>query len=224
MKSTKGFTLIELLITTAILLAVMSLAMFGYRLYTEQWSRNLSNIEITYEEYRTNELISSALHGIVPYLVNRDKEIGFYFLGRAEGFTAVTQAALFNPSHLAVIRVFAEQEARGTYRLMYEEASLENTFLLESEQVLPFTQSIVVASGLPFIQFNYYGISGTKEHAANEGGTFIAVDRAWLNQYDGLKLSHHPEKLSINMGGYILYTTIASRAVVLKNRSLLDGN
>lgn len=220
-----GFTLVELLIATSILLVVLATAMYGYQLYQAQWQRNLSKIDNGFQQLRRYDLVSTALHGIVPYMVASnqvaaDQQQSFYFLGRTEGFTAVTVAPVFNPGAPAVIRVFKEIRPDGKYQLVYEEASLAEAPLVNAQQQLPFAHRLVVSEDQLSIEFAYYteAVSDINQRI-DENGNFLKTNYQWLPEHDALIKRIHPVQISINLSGFNWQLPVAERTQSLLKRS-----
>jgi prepilin-type N-terminal cleavage/methylation domain-containing protein len=208
-----GFTLIELLIAMSIMLGVLMLTATAYQLYTDSWKRDLSRVEQRYQSFRTTELLLDAMQAILPLTVTNDGLRAYYFLGREEGFTAVTYAPIFNVGHPAVMRVFRELNDNGQYRLVYEEASLQNTVLKQANQVLPFNYRVIIADGLPAVSFAYFGWASISSQMSAAGDVDIAIKSAprWFNEFDGLTRQLHPEKVQIQLGEFSLLFTVPNR-------------
>lgn len=215
-----GFTLVELLIATSILLVVLATAMYGYQLYQAQWQRNLSKIDNGFQQLRRYDLVSTALHGIVPYMVASNQQQSFYFLGRTEGFTAVTVAPVFNPGAPAVIRVFKEIRPDGKYQLVYEEASLAEAPLVYAEQQLPFAHRLVVSEDQLSIEFSYFTETVLDiNQRIDDAGNFLKTNYQWLPEHDALISRTHPVRVSINLSGFNWQLPVAERTQSLLNRS-----
>ena len=110
-KAKSGFTLIELLVAIVILMGLMFTANYSYSLYSKYWSGRLGNFDRTVFYAQGMWQLKDTLDATIPYIVtDQQQEYTFYFLGRADGFTAVTAAPIFasSPHHAAVIRVFVE--------------------------------------------------------------------------------------------------------------------
>lgn len=216
MKSSRGFTLIELLISMAILFVLLALSMFGYQLFTSQWQKNNQRAELAYQQLRHYELFSNAMHGIVPYVVKSDNSTGFYFLGREEGFTAITQTPIFNTSAPAVIRVFRETKDSGGFQLVYEEASLKEQPLVSAEQSLPFSHRLVLIPQLDSITFRYYRRVLSDIELNDQGDTVKKFE--WVFAHDGLETKKHPHQLEVNLAGFSWFFSIPDRHAIMKSR------
>lgn len=219
-KSNSGFTLIELLIAASLLMFVLVLSMYAYQLFEQQWRRNLSDIELSLNKARRFDMFSEALQGIEPYLVNSPDAdtAAFYFLGRANGFTAVTSSPIINVGHYAVIRVFTEQSENG-YQLVYEEASLKDTFLLSPGQTLPFSERLIIAQDVAQISYSYGVLQPQTQSASDQEFSDAQMLMFWLDEYDGLVKKNHPVQIVINFAGFPLYAKVAQRHSVLSNRA-----
>lgn len=218
-KLNRGFTLIELLIATSILLLMMSLAMLSYQLFQRTWQKELSHITESYQKLRTNEMISEALHGVIPYLVRQDEQYGFYFLGREEGFTAVTDSAVFAAGQPAVFRLFRERQNDGLYQLVYEEALLTDTQLVEATQNLPFEHRIIVSRDQKYVNFSYYtqpSLTGGVRVDEMTGDVSIVLQ--WLAAHDGINSKTHPQLIKVDLSGFAWQVQVPSRSTTLQNR------
>lgn len=218
----RGFTLVELLIATSIMLMMLGMAMFGYQLYDKQWRKEKDNVSLAYEQLKTFDLFNSALHGIIPYLVNQKDKAGFYFLGKKDGFTAITGSPIVNVGYPAVIRIFTETDTKGQYRLVYEEASLKDTWLVGPAQRLKFSERIVVLQDIKDIEFQYFAVPDVNTPVEMDENDQVIDRRQWLNAHDGLTAFTHPEKVQINVAGFPIYANIASRAQVIAAKAATE--
>lgn len=221
MKSHKGFTLVELLVSAVILFTLLALAMFGYQLFTLQWSKDNQRSELAYQQLRNYELFSSAMQGIIPYVVRDKDSIGFYFLGREQGFTAVTQTPIFTTDAPAVIRVFREANTEGGFRLVYEEASLRLQPLVEAEQNLPFSHRMVLVPQLESIGFSYFRQKLGDVQLTEQGDVIREFE--WVKTHDGLITKSHPNQLELNLAGFAWYFSVPEREAVMKSRYSIQG-
>lgn len=210
----RGFTLIELLIAMSIMLAMLVLAGTAYQLYTVSWQRDLSKIENAYQQFRDTELLLDAMQGILPYAVTDQGEQAYYFLGREEGFTAVTYSPLFNAGFPAVIRVFRETNASGSFRLVYEEASLHETLLKDASQNLPFAHRQIILDDLSQVSFHYFGWSDyiTRASAFTDLDMNTTDSLKWFEQFDAISRRLHPEKIRIQLGEFTLEFAVPDRS------------
>ena len=211
-QSLRGFTLIELLISLTIMMMIFTLGFQGYRLYSQSWQKDLSKFNSSFQRYKTEDLFTSAIYGIIPYMVQSVDKQAFYFLGREEGFTAVTVSPMFSPEASAVIRVFKEQLPDGKFQLVYEEASLRDLVLVSPEQELPFKHRRIVMTGLPSVEFAYFGLKNKQalfeDADSSEGSQTI---RQWFPVYDGLQTELHPSRLRIKLDNLELNIDVPSR-------------
>ncbi|MEH8015828.1 prepilin-type N-terminal cleavage/methylation domain-containing protein [Rheinheimera muenzenbergensis] len=210
----KGFTLVELLIAMAIMMVMLVLSATAYQLYTATWQRDLSKLETSYQQFRYSELLLDAMQAILPLAVTDNGMHAYYFLGRAEGFTAVTYAPIYHTGFPAVVRVFREQNENGRYRLVYEEATLQHTVLKEASQTLPFNYRQIVAEDIPSLTFSYFGWESLTARVASQNDFTTGIDKVpqWYNEYDALSRKLHPEKIKIKLDDFALEFTIADRS------------
>lgn len=211
----RGFTLVEMLISATLLMIVLGTAMYGYQLYMQYWQREQKQYSSQFHAYRQTDLLYSALRSIVPYAVQNDGNSAFYFLGRDNGFTAVTQAPVFNPGALAVIRVFREEVASNQFQLVYEEASLRDILLLHAEQELPFNHRMVLRSRFSQVEFQYQNI----EYQVNEQfPEQIDPVKRWVLALDGMIQKRHPVQIRIQLDELVLDVVVPDRQNLLLQR------
>jgi hypothetical protein len=215
-----AFSLIELLISIAILTTLVGAASYVFSVSGRLWRNSDEGYKVAFDRYRRIDLVSLAIRDSIPWLV-RDKEeaIGFYFLGREEGLTLVTGSPVFSPGSPAVIRIFRERESGSTWRLVYEEASLADLRLKNSEQILPFDRRLVVAGGLNSISFRYFGWQSLDAYTRSEEG-LEPSGKQWFAEYDGLQRSQHPEQISLSLDQSAIVFPIPSRAIATLSRAV----
>jgi hypothetical protein len=199
-----------------IMLSMLVLSATAYQLYTDSWQRDLSRIDRSYHQFRFSELLLDAMQAIIPLAVTEQGQQSFYFLGRDEGFTAVTYAPVFNLGHPAVIRVFREHNDSGGYRLVYEEASLKGIALINAGQELPFSYRQIILDNQQQLSFRYFGWKDLHSQVASQSDVSASVDdiRAWFDTFDALNRRVHPEKIKIVINGFELEFSVADRSKV----------
>lgn len=217
----QGFTLIELLITTSLLFMLLLIGGYAYQFFDLQWRKDLDRAKGAFSEFQQYELLSGALAGITPYLVNQDNSSGFYFLGDASGFTAYTQAPVFHQGAPAVIRVFREKQPDGLFQLVYEEASLQQTALIDGRQQLPFDYRLVLLKDLPSLSFSYYAQSHVDEMALEQTQDIVWVYQ-WFDALDGMKVLKNPEQIQIDINGFLWRQSMPARANLLRSRDAMS--
>ena len=218
----RGFTLIELLIAISVLIVLMTLSMYGYQLFNQQWNRDLSEFEKQFQKFKNYEMASNTLKGILPYMVNDGDQSGFYFLGRENGFTAVSASPVFAGNALVVFRLFKEQNSQGRFRLVYEEASLRDTLLVNATQQLRFSKRLVLFDDQDYISFRYRVRSYLEETNSDEMG--LSKTFEWRKSLDGIQTKSHPDQIEISLAGFLWTFKVAERATSLKSRySKADG-
>lgn len=221
----RGFTLIELLIAMSIMLAMLVLSGTAYQLYSNAWQRDLSNIHQSYQHFRYTELLLDAMQGLIPLAVTNQGSDAYYFLGREEGFTAVTYSPMFNVGFPAVVRVFRERNEKGLYRLIYEEASLQHTVLRDAGQTLPFSHRQVVMDDLPVLEFSYFGWQDSQTRAVAYGDIDVSVSQApnWHAEYDSIVRKLHPEKIRLELDNFSLQFSLPDRSRLSISREDLEN-
>lgn len=218
--ASRGFTIIELLITLVILSLLVGLSTYSFSLFIKSWAGLGDQYLQSRQEAQRVDLLVQAIEGAIPWVVRDNSgDVGFYFLGRDNGFTMVTSTPIFSDTGNAVIRVFLEQdEARpDVKRLVYEEASLDGLVLLDSDQILPFSFRLIVLGGLSDSRFSYFGLI-SREVSGLDGPQPEATSD-WSEGFDGLVSRTHPSKVALVIDDIISVFDLPERADVIRGRS-----
>lgn len=193
-----GVTLVELLIAMAISTLVIGLATLSFSLFSnDRHSRTLGFQRASAQNQRV-DLLFASMEATVPWMVrSREGRIGFYFLGRPDGLTLVSNDPVFGDGAPSVVRIFRERDTINTFRLVYEEASLVGLTLRDADQKLPFRHRMVVLTGLKSLTFRYFGWPGLQQRMqADTDG--LAVPQ-WFDEYDGLRQQLHPLRVGLSI-------------------------
>jgi prepilin-type N-terminal cleavage/methylation domain-containing protein len=194
-----GFTLVELLIAMTVLTMVIGLSSFAFSLFSRYWDGNLERFERSLGSLQRLDLVITALDDALPWAVRGGGgEVGFYFLGREEGVTFVTNSPVFEPGAPALVRLFREQTKNGKWALYYEEAPLGEVSLRFASQVVPFKYRLQVLGSASEIGFRYYGYESRGGAAEAELGAEpeVAIP-IWLPEYDGMVRYRNPLKVAL---------------------------
>jgi len=214
-----GFTLIELLISITVLSMVIGISTYAFSLFSRDWDGKVGDFDLAAGQLQRVELLHGAIRDAAPWLVSGagGGGLGFYFLGREEGMTFVTESPLFDPRGLAVVRVFRErEEGAPTWRLVYEEAPLQGLLLRDAAQVLPFQNRLVILRGLSALQFRYFGWRSLGEPSAGiEAGVFAPE---WFTDYDGIVRQQQPIRIGLRAGNTEVFFDVAERDETILGR------
>jgi len=216
-----GFTLIELLISITVLSLVIGISTFAFSLFSRNWQGARTDFDLAAGQLQRVELLHSAIRDAAAWLVTsgeRQDVVGFYFLGRDEGMTFVTESPVFEARGVAVVRVFREREENSrTWRLVYEEAPLSGTLLREASQTLPFRNRLVILRDLPMLEFRYFGWRSlvARNEAIETGG--LAPE--WFLDYDGLTRRQQPMRIGLNVGKTEIFFDVANRDEIMLGRA-----
>jgi prepilin-type N-terminal cleavage/methylation domain-containing protein len=220
--SDHGFSLIELLLSTAILSLLIGLATFSFALFSEKWVTIGNSSTQGLSELRRISLLDDSLRAVIPWKFGDDVSSGYYFLGDAEGFTAMTERPIFFRNGLAVIRVLAERESTGgRWRLVYEEASASELVAIRPDTNLPFNRRLVISSGLRDLYFEYLGWNSLADRyiPAEIGNT---VEPAWISNFDGIARQHHPVAIRLNVDSNAIVISQADRVEEWQSIEVLE--
>lgn len=207
-----GFTLVEILLTMVILSMVMLSATYAYNYISQNWQRNQQLYERDLTDYMSVTLVYRAITDTQPKMVrvgslpeqSHFDVFSFYFLGRANGFTAYTNTSVQNPAYPAVYRLFSELDEQGTWQLVYEEAVLNKEPLRYAEQQLPFNFRLVLARHLAQLSFEYYGWQNLSTRLSQNAELMEELhEPEWFAEYDGAERRQHPLTIQIHLDGFI---------------------
>lgn len=200
-----GFTLVETLIAMVLLSLLMISGALAYDYFSQNWQRNKHLATASLDRHHLLTLVQKVTWNTYAKVVrnNDNDRLGFYFLGRTDGFTAVSHISVQNPEVGAVYRIFQEPNSSGGYRLVYEEAVLSDTTLADAAQQLPFNFRRILYDDVATIAFGYYGYQSLTERnqtvAGDQGDTYKLN---WYDEYDGLQRVLHPQSIRINLNGF----------------------
>lgn len=208
----RGFTLIELLLVMTILLLLLGMVSMASGTLTQQWNRLMLKSNSAFQQYKTIDLVRSALNSVVPFQVkDKSEQSGFYFLGRADGFTAVTESGVLNAGRLSVFRVFSEKQPDGKFSLFYEEAPLNTYPLVYAQQQHNFNFRLLLAKDLTQLNFAYYGWKDVQSYEEFMAQMTTVAQKEWKAEFDGMQLRLQPERLEIKLNNYSWLTTIPAQ-------------
>lgn len=218
----QGFTLVETLISLVLISLVMLSAALAYQYFTQNWQRNQDKFTDVREDYRTWQLVHKVTQGIYPKVVLSDNDaLGFYFLGRDDGFTGVASISVQDPNSSVVFRIFREPNDDDGFRLVYEEAPLGSQSLERASQTLPFNFRRVLLENAADIQFRYQGWENLAVRSmaiSAEGMADTIAEPQWFAEYDGMQRSLHPLAIEIDAAGVVWFITLPDSAVAELSR------
>ncbi|MGQ4276504.1 PulJ/GspJ family protein [Pseudidiomarina sp. E22-M8] len=199
-----GFTLVETLIAMVLLSLLMISGALAYDYFSQNWQRNKGIAESSGERHHLTSLVQKVTWNTFSKAVYGDNDrLGFYFLGRQEGFTAVSHTSVQNPDAAAVYRLFREPNDDGGFRLVYEEAVLNNVYLAADSQQLPFNFRRILYDNVGRVEFRYYGYESLRQRndtVSAEGPEQYSL--MWFEEFDGMQRVLHPQAIAIDLNGF----------------------
>lgn len=217
-----GFTLVELLISMTVMSMVIALGTYAFSLFTKDWDGRSWSADRSVADFQRLDLVIAAVKGAFPWAVRDQKgAIGFYFLGRDEGVTFVTESPVFSDDGPALVRIFRESVDRQQWQLVYEEAPLATESLRSADQVVPFKHRLLVFSAAQEIRFEFLGWDEQNRRLADDlQGSVIPPQ--WWDEFDGLKRFHHPVKLRMVVDGHATSFAMPDRSDLI--RTAIDSD
>lgn len=187
----------------AIMVLLLSIAFTSFTTFSSHWRKSHDQYAMSLESYKGFRFLTSTVSAVLPYAVRDEKNtIGFYFLGRTDGFTGVSANGVYHAGQLVVFRVLKERQPDGLFSLYYEEAALEQRPLIEAEQVLQFDFRLQVGKDFHHLEFAYYGWRSRSAYEDYISERNAIADKQWLSAFDGMQLKMQPERLEIRMDGF----------------------
>lgn len=199
-----GFTLIEVLLAISIFSLLMLTALFAYNFMQQNWQRNQQRQFLATQHYQQWQLLYDVLVNTYPKAVFKQPiarqtpsidDAGFYFLGKEDGYTAVTASSMQNPASAAVYRLFKEPDATNPalWQLVYEEALLTEQLLSHAGQALPFNFRRILLQGQQHIRLSYQGYLSVLQRFEQQEAGEASQAAPWHTQYDAMQTQLHPE-------------------------------
>ncbi len=213
MTRTYGFTLIELLITMTLLSMIILIGSSAFGIFGKQWDGKLGNFDHTVTSARNLTLVQDVLDSIVPYVAyDPDGEPIIYFEGNRNGFVSVSSKSVFSFGDHAVIRFSVKQRSDLTYDVLYEEWPMNESVLDSSDQVLSFSEPLILFESVTDPKFGYFGWGTIQDRDSLMAG--LGPQQAeWLDSYNGLEAMFPPLKTSLK------FSSIAGDYQIISNLS-----
>jgi prepilin-type N-terminal cleavage/methylation domain-containing protein len=200
----RGYTLIEVLIAMVILLSLMLTANYSYSQYSGYWAGRLGKFDRTLFQLQGLLQVKDTIDSAIPYMVEDSQgDYTFYFLGREQGMTFVSNAPIFGVTQndASVVRLFIEKKG-AKYNLVYEEAPLSDEILLRLDQELNFQYRLVLLSSYEPLRFNYFGWKKWQHKFLRED--FGNIFPEWQKSYDASTTRVQPLKVQLHIGKEVL--------------------
>ncbi|TMO04184.1 prepilin-type N-terminal cleavage/methylation domain-containing protein [Pseudoalteromonas sp. S558] len=161
-----GFTLIELLLATSLLMVVLFAGYYGYSLYMQKWQKRTQFFWQQSQQTLSFDVLSRVFESTFPYIVNSDKnEPAQYFSGDQERIIFISDSPLFS-NETAVVELKVLQK-NGYYSLVYNEAPMSESLLLQQSDTITWQQQVVLIDNLQSISFEYFGWKNLDEVLSN---------------------------------------------------------
>ncbi len=201
-RSSTGFTLIELLISTVILASIILLAVLSYSTFLNTWeSKRLSDSDALIK-YRAHTLLRDAMESAYDYYVtdSRNQRFGVYypyFKGEVDGLEFVTLSSAFRKGSPAAARIRVIKDDDGeTGDLVYEEASLESTYIRFNDSKPEYKEQIVPYKDVQNVKIRYYGL---EEMKWSESLDRFEPINAWQDSFQGKDKKAIPEMIEFSL-------------------------
>lgn len=200
-KAKQGFTLIELLISISILSLLLLTGSYSYNLMSTRWQKELGGFTESVKQGKHLELLQQVLVGAKAFIVTDNKaKPAFFFIGKQDSLLAVTSDGLFSGQYPEIFRITSVEKNNGLFDLVYQSASTQNILLSSTEQIVSFTNKIVLFNDLDNISLAYYGWSHYSEKTKSADGDGEAVRQPqWFESFSGINNQIMPEKMIITL-------------------------
>lgn len=199
---TRGFTLIEMLVSMAIMTAVVSLASYSYRFYSNLSHKNSVKYEQSLRQMQVWQKVRERVAESVDYYVRpkyrpAERDIPL-FIGREREVFSVTERGLFEPKRQALYWLGVKD---GT--LLYCEKLIAGYIPTEDEVDPQICEvSTVIATGVSSISFKYYGWRGLSEKLSASSIDLtpdVSQMLGWYQRYEGRNTFLLPHWIELNI-------------------------
>lgn len=208
-----GFTLLEVLIATMVLSAVVYLTALSYSMFLNVWANRKLTDTNALNDYRSHILLRFSLESIYDYYVTdpineRTGHYYPYFKGEQDMLEFVTLFSVFSQGTPAVARLRLEPlgtDPAGRYKVIYEEASLDRTYLKYANSPPRYSRMMVVYPDVKKIAIRYYG---EWEKRVVPGREDLETIYKWQSSFDGEKRNSLPEIIEFTVSTMAEDTTL----------------
>jgi hypothetical protein len=187
-----------------VLSAVVYLATLSYSMFLNEWGEKRLTDTSAINGYRSHILVRSALESIYDYYVTdpANEKAGRYypfFKGERDMLEFVTISSVFSKGVPAVARLRLERQdtaAEEYYKLIYEEAPLDRTYIKYADVQPEYSHAMVVYTEVKKINIRYYG--EWEIRWVPERDHFETVYR-WQQTFHGEKRDTVPETIELTL-------------------------
>lgn len=199
-KRQQAFTLIEMLLSMAIMTAVISLASYSYRFYSDLSQQNSLKYESTLRQMQAWQRVRERVSETVDYYVKPiyrplPTDIPL-FIGKERVLFGVTDRGLFNSKRQALYWLGVKQG-----KLLYCEKPIDGYIPTEDEVANDICDtSLVVQTSVEQIRFRYYGWRGLSDKVLSnsiEATPDISQVYGWYQTYEGRQRFLLPDWLEV---------------------------
>lgn len=132
-KQVSGFTLIELLISISLLSMIMLLASWSFSMFIDRWEGRLGNFSQSVSESKDFILLNNIISTTMPYLIEKENSLGYYFLLTERTVKAVSQNGIFHTTGPVYFKLSIEKNTNGEQYLLYQEGAVSEQLALAQE-------------------------------------------------------------------------------------------
>ena len=178
-----GFTLIELLISISLLSMIMLLASWSFSIFIERWEGRLGNFSRAVSESKDFILLNNVISTVLPHVVEKENNLGYYFISNEKSLKAVSQNGIFYTSSPVFFKLSVEKQPSGEQYLLYQEGPLLGQVSLDRQ--LAYSHEKVLIDNAKNIHFQVYSWQSFDEKIDSENPVVNSNKKPqWLTQYN----------------------------------------
>ncbi|WP_300477787.1 type II secretion system protein J [Shewanella sp.] len=199
-KSQSGFTLVELLISTALLSLILFVASYSFSLFAGSWGKELGRYEQTAKFTRNIELVRRVFASTIPLLVDRGdgtQNSALYFDGRKQFLRAASRYGVFTTDSV-IYQLSLESTSEGDEQLIYQEVASNQVLLDSYEQVITFSNKLVLLDSVSHVAFSYFGWENFQQKSVQQSGMGIA-SKVWQESFNAKEKQLFPESMKVSV-------------------------
>ena len=195
-----GFTLVEVLVATLVLSMVIYLATLSYSLFLDTWKRKKLSDVTAMQQYRSHFLLRNSLESIFDYYVTdpeseKNNRRFPFFKGEKESLEFVTLSSVFHKGKPAVARIRLKKSEVGNLKaLIYEETSLNGTYIRYYDDVLEYKNEMLICDNLKSVSIRYFGVWEVKYDLEKDA---FVTEYKWRETFKGKKRNATPNTIEM---------------------------
>lgn len=208
-KQVSGFTLIELLISISLLSMIMLLASWSFSMFIDRWEGRLGNFSQSVSESKDFILLNNIISTTMPYLIEKENSLGYYFLLTERTVKAVSQNGIFHTIGPVYFKLSVEKNTDGEQYLLYQEGAVSEQLAFGQE--LSYSHEKVLIDQSQSIALQVLSWSSIMEKIQSEDPLINNnITSQWVTEYDAWDSKLMPLVLRVIWDDSVLDITLTN--------------